>query len=666
MNILEAEDMVKGLPDQVLYQYAQNPPPQIPQFLAISEVQRRQDMRQRFQARQGGNEPTVKDQILQGGIAGAGGPAPGGGEPPPMAPPDAAPPGAPMQQPMTGAPMPPMGMSDGGRVPGGNPQVFREFMRRNFATPQGLGANIGLVGGAMLGGPIGAGIGANLGTYIGQKLTPPTELTPWQMQNALGGGLRVSDAPAMGGGGGGGLPYGGPTSYGGSSGYGRNELMNLLSQFGDRKKPTVTVEEIPQGGMYQGGQVPYRMQEGRTVPDLTMRMKAQNAAASGPRIPLDMDLKSFVKRMLPTFDSLPPAAQAEVLARFEPQYNTARANTQMFNRASVEDPSVILNELSGVTAPARPQAVAPPVAAPAAAPNAAPAASSRPPVSPGGIVNAGAAMAGQRTAAPAAGSQSALSLQSLLSGLGSNERPAEVQAAIDLQRQQMEQGLPPPVDISQFIQSAQQRQKEAKDEARRMAIAGTLMNLGAGVMGGDPAAGLRQATQTAMSTLAEGRREASAEGRMAEQLQLQAAQQQRQSILDTMKFKSDAVNNIANIVSGEQKSTRSDKLQAAQIIANYQANREKIIAEERVQLGRNANSAQAARSAALKVAGDYIAANPAALIKDGKQLTPEQVSQLTREFAMSLDPEAFGSASSSGGSSNQEVTFAEIRSRNQR
>jgi hypothetical protein len=117
MNILEAEDMVKGLPDQVLFQYAQNPPPQIPQFLAISEVQRRQDMRQRFQASQGGNEPTVKDQILQGGIASAGGPPPGTQQPPPMAPMGAAPPGAPMQQPMTGAPMPPMGMAQGGQVP---------------------------------------------------------------------------------------------------------------------------------------------------------------------------------------------------------------------------------------------------------------------------------------------------------------------------------------------------------------------------------------------------------------------------------------------------------------------------------------------------------------------------------------------------------------------
>ena len=120
MNILEAEDMVKGLPDQALFQIAQNPPPHIPQFLAISEVQRRQDMRQRYQAQTQGQEPTVKDQILQGGIAAVGGPPPGTGQPPPMAPMGAAPPGAPMQQPMTGAPM---GMSRGGLTPGGIVQM---------------------------------------------------------------------------------------------------------------------------------------------------------------------------------------------------------------------------------------------------------------------------------------------------------------------------------------------------------------------------------------------------------------------------------------------------------------------------------------------------------------------------------------------------------------
>jgi hypothetical protein len=428
MNILEAEDMVKGLPDQVLFQYAQNPPPQIPQFLAVSEVQRRQEMRQRFQAQGGNAEPTIKDQILQGGIASAGGPPPGG-EPPPMAPPGAAPPGAPMQQPMTGAPM----------------------------------------------------------------------------------------------------------------------------------------------GMYQGGQVPYRMQEGRTVPDLTMRMKAQNAAASGPRIPLDMDLKSFVKRMLPTFDSLPPAAQAEVLARFEPQYNTARANTQMFNRASVEDPNVILNELSGVTAPARPQAVAPPVAAPAAAPNAAPAASSRPPVSPGGIVNAGAAMADQRTAPPA-GTGSGLSVPGMIKEMMTPSGITEQQQRlIDLIEQQRTQGVPAPLDLDPYRQAALQRQQEAKDEARRMAIAGTLTSLGAGVMGGDPAAGLRQATQVAMETLREGRREASAEGRTAEQLQLQAAQQQRQAQVEKMQFDRETIGQIANIYGDVEKNDRDRKDRAAQLFVTYDA-----------------------------------------------------------------------------------------------
>lgn len=106
MNIIEAEDMVKGLPDQVLFQEAQFPSGRIPQFLAVSEVQRRQDMRQRFQAQQAGQQqPTVKDQILQGGI-GATGMAPPISSAPPM-----APPAPPMPQ---GAPI---GMAVGGVVP---------------------------------------------------------------------------------------------------------------------------------------------------------------------------------------------------------------------------------------------------------------------------------------------------------------------------------------------------------------------------------------------------------------------------------------------------------------------------------------------------------------------------------------------------------------------
>ena len=109
MNIIEAEDLVKGLPDQALFQEAQFPSGRIPQFLAVSEVQRRQDMRQRFQTAQQGQKPSVKDQILQGGI-GSTGMAPEMSSAPPMAP----------QMPPQGGPMPPpVGMAGGGMNPGG-------------------------------------------------------------------------------------------------------------------------------------------------------------------------------------------------------------------------------------------------------------------------------------------------------------------------------------------------------------------------------------------------------------------------------------------------------------------------------------------------------------------------------------------------------------------
>ena len=123
MNILEIEDMVKGLPDQALQKEAQQPTGQIPQFLVVSEIQRRGDMRQRFQKRQE-NQGTVKDQVMQQGIAAMGAPQPemqalAGG--PPM-PPQGMPPQG-MQQPMPPQAMPqgmpqqpPMGMYAGGVV----------------------------------------------------------------------------------------------------------------------------------------------------------------------------------------------------------------------------------------------------------------------------------------------------------------------------------------------------------------------------------------------------------------------------------------------------------------------------------------------------------------------------------------------------------------------
>ena len=73
MDILQREDMIKGLPDNVLFQKAQETGAD--QFLFVSEIQRRQKMRDSYaQSQSGQPEETVVEQILSGGIAGPGQP----------------------------------------------------------------------------------------------------------------------------------------------------------------------------------------------------------------------------------------------------------------------------------------------------------------------------------------------------------------------------------------------------------------------------------------------------------------------------------------------------------------------------------------------------------------------------------------------------------------
>ena len=69
MNIFEQEDVVKGMPDQRLMMEVQRPSGSVPQYLVVSEIQRRADMRKRFAAQQTTPSTTVKDQIVSGGIA---------------------------------------------------------------------------------------------------------------------------------------------------------------------------------------------------------------------------------------------------------------------------------------------------------------------------------------------------------------------------------------------------------------------------------------------------------------------------------------------------------------------------------------------------------------------------------------------------------------------
>lgn len=119
MNILELENLVKGVPDDQLIKEVQAPSGRIPQFLALSEVQRRKDMRDRYQAQQnGGQKPTIAEQIVGGGIGSLPG-AQGAPVPTPAAtgmPSAGTPPVAAGAAPMPTPPGMPQGFAKGGVV----------------------------------------------------------------------------------------------------------------------------------------------------------------------------------------------------------------------------------------------------------------------------------------------------------------------------------------------------------------------------------------------------------------------------------------------------------------------------------------------------------------------------------------------------------------------
>ena len=149
MDILEIEDVLKGLPDQALRQEAQQPSGQVPQYMVVSEIQRRSKMRKRFEAQQEQPSTTVAEQILTGGVASVAPPPPQmmgamgmpqqppappqqppmGQQQPPMQPQQMPPQQPPMPQ--QGAPMPPpVQMQTGGQLPyAGQPAGQAENIR---------------------------------------------------------------------------------------------------------------------------------------------------------------------------------------------------------------------------------------------------------------------------------------------------------------------------------------------------------------------------------------------------------------------------------------------------------------------------------------------------------------------------------------------------------
>jgi len=115
MNLLKAQDLLKGVPDQQLQQMLQRPPGTIPPFLIVSEAARRSKVRQEYQGDMQGKPPTstvIEDLMNNMGVAAL------------------KPPGqqqVPVQTPqMPAAPQEPVQMYDGGIVAfanGGLPSV---------------------------------------------------------------------------------------------------------------------------------------------------------------------------------------------------------------------------------------------------------------------------------------------------------------------------------------------------------------------------------------------------------------------------------------------------------------------------------------------------------------------------------------------------------------
>jgi hypothetical protein len=64
MNLLKIQDMLKGAPDNALVGYVQNPSGQVPTYLALSELQRRKEMRNSYQANKP-EEKSVAEDLVQ-------------------------------------------------------------------------------------------------------------------------------------------------------------------------------------------------------------------------------------------------------------------------------------------------------------------------------------------------------------------------------------------------------------------------------------------------------------------------------------------------------------------------------------------------------------------------------------------------------------------------
>ena len=183
MNILQQQNSAKELSDQQLQQELLNPSGALPSYLALSELQRRKDMRASYQSLQGKPDSSMAEEFARGlggadvgkygnAVRGMMPSSPGGEQPPmpdsmqaPMAPPTQAPMQAPMQPPMQPPMQDPMQapqqqFADGGAVMSQRAQgatMAQDDILAGYKKPDGtfnpaaLSPLAGIIGGQSVG-----------------------------------------------------------------------------------------------------------------------------------------------------------------------------------------------------------------------------------------------------------------------------------------------------------------------------------------------------------------------------------------------------------------------------------------------------------------------------------------------------------------------------------
>lgn len=121
MNIVKLQSELKGVPDQTLVGYVQNPNGQVPTFLALSELQRRKEMRNKYQQQK--PEKSVAESLVEESIP----------QPPMQSGIASAAPQQPAPQPEAPAPQleVPQGMAEGGLA---SLPVDHMYKDESFAT----------------------------------------------------------------------------------------------------------------------------------------------------------------------------------------------------------------------------------------------------------------------------------------------------------------------------------------------------------------------------------------------------------------------------------------------------------------------------------------------------------------------------------------------------